>query len=282
MLLMVQAMGLKVGNPLRKLVLLKLADNASDNGECWPSYGHIADQCEISASSVRSHIKALAKDGFLTISPRFNDLGQQSNMYLLHLLKPMTAADTPLSANDTPHASSWHHPPSTADTAPPQELTPEPVIDPVIEPKEKDLGADALKKRTSSKATSAKVSELDFGRWPAAPSAQVLADWTAVRKGRKAPLTQTAVDRMAGDLAKAAAAGMSVDDCLSLCCVKGWVGFEFAWAVNCGAVVRAGAVGQAARHQPVAVSQHSSGEDDFADLGQAWGNVPDGFDGEGE
>lgn len=30
--LMVQAMKIKVGNPLRKLVLLKLADNASDLG----------------------------------------------------------------------------------------------------------------------------------------------------------------------------------------------------------------------------------------------------------
>jgi hypothetical protein len=41
--LMVKAMKTKVGNPLRKLVLVKLADNASDQGECWPSYQHIAD-----------------------------------------------------------------------------------------------------------------------------------------------------------------------------------------------------------------------------------------------
>jgi hypothetical protein len=32
MLLMAKAMTMKVGNPLRKLVLLKLADNASDLG----------------------------------------------------------------------------------------------------------------------------------------------------------------------------------------------------------------------------------------------------------
>ena len=36
--LMVKAMKIRVGNPLRKLVLIKLADNASDQGECWPSY----------------------------------------------------------------------------------------------------------------------------------------------------------------------------------------------------------------------------------------------------
>ncbi|HIA8111342.1 TPA: helix-turn-helix domain-containing protein, partial [Escherichia coli] len=34
MSLMAKAMNIKVGNPLRKLVLIKLADNANDNGEC--------------------------------------------------------------------------------------------------------------------------------------------------------------------------------------------------------------------------------------------------------
>ncbi|MCZ5459875.1 hypothetical protein O5625_24510, partial [Escherichia coli] len=43
--LMVKAMKIRVGNPLRKLVLIKLADNGSDQGECWPSYQHIAEKC---------------------------------------------------------------------------------------------------------------------------------------------------------------------------------------------------------------------------------------------
>lgn len=34
MTLMAQAMSIKVGNPIRKLVLIKLADNANDKGEC--------------------------------------------------------------------------------------------------------------------------------------------------------------------------------------------------------------------------------------------------------
>ena len=68
--LMVLAMKAKVGNPLRKLVLIKLADNASDTGECWPSYQHIADQCEISKRSAMAHIKQLAEFGFLKIEHR--------------------------------------------------------------------------------------------------------------------------------------------------------------------------------------------------------------------
>ena len=57
LILMAQTLKLKVGNPLRKLVLLKLADNANDNGECWPSHGNIADHCEISERSAKAHVK---------------------------------------------------------------------------------------------------------------------------------------------------------------------------------------------------------------------------------
>lgn len=83
--LMVKAMKTKVGNPLRKLVLVKLADNASDQGECWPSYQHIADQCEIDRSTVRKHIKQLEAQGFLRIENRDGPKGNSSNLYCLRL-----------------------------------------------------------------------------------------------------------------------------------------------------------------------------------------------------
>ena len=83
MLLMVQAMQAKVGNPLRKLVLIKLADNANDLGECWPSHQHVADQCEISKTSVRNHIKKLEEMGFLHIQHREGPKGNTSNLYHL-------------------------------------------------------------------------------------------------------------------------------------------------------------------------------------------------------
>lgn len=85
--LMVKAMKIKVGNPLRKLVLLKLADNASDLGECWPSYQHIADQCEISKRSVIGHIKALVDMGLLRVENRIRNNEKQSNLYHLTLDK---------------------------------------------------------------------------------------------------------------------------------------------------------------------------------------------------
>ncbi|HHA5276768.1 helix-turn-helix domain-containing protein [Escherichia coli] len=83
--LMAKAMNIKVGNPLRKLVLIKLADNANDNGECWPSYQHVADQCEVSRTTVKSHIRALEEMGLLKREFRRKGELNQSNVFYLTL-----------------------------------------------------------------------------------------------------------------------------------------------------------------------------------------------------
>ncbi|MDG6230279.1 helix-turn-helix domain-containing protein [Glaesserella parasuis] len=85
MLLTAKALHLKVGNPLRKLVLVKLADNANDDGVCFPSVKYIADACEISETSVKDHIKALISMGLVTKKERKTDKGNTSNLYILHL-----------------------------------------------------------------------------------------------------------------------------------------------------------------------------------------------------
>lgn len=85
MLLMVKAMTLKLGNPLRKLVLIKLCDQANDRGECWPSHSSIADACEISKRSVITHIEALEQAGILKIKHRKVDNAKTSNLYTICL-----------------------------------------------------------------------------------------------------------------------------------------------------------------------------------------------------
>ncbi|BAE75241.1 putative phage replication protein [Sodalis glossinidius str. 'morsitans'] len=98
MSLIAKAMNIKVGNPIRKLVLLKLADNANDKGECWPSYQHIADHCECSKSTVRDHIDALEKAGLLVKENRTgtnNGKGNTFNVYHLKLDNPMPTPSTP-------------------------------------------------------------------------------------------------------------------------------------------------------------------------------------------
>ncbi|MCM7067470.1 helix-turn-helix domain-containing protein [Enterobacter hormaechei] len=92
MTLMARAMAIKTGNPIRKLVLIKLADNANDSGECWPSYKHIAEHCECSKSAVRDHIDALIAMGLLVKENRpgvKNGKGNASNLYYMKLDNPM-------------------------------------------------------------------------------------------------------------------------------------------------------------------------------------------------
>ncbi|MBS0054442.1 helix-turn-helix domain-containing protein [Yersinia sp. Marseille-Q3913] len=127
--LMARAMNIKVGNPLRKLVLIKLADNANDQGECWPSVPYIADQCEISERSVQNHIQELVKSGLVRIEERKSDNGlNRSNVYHLRLnsaganAAPYGESPAPSGANGAPV--------SGANAAPRTSHSFEPVIDP--------------------------------------------------------------------------------------------------------------------------------------------------------
>lgn len=85
MLLMAKAMQLQVGSTAQKMVLLKLADNANDKGECFPSYETIARHCEISRQSAINHIKSLCKKGFVRKVTRKTDKEHTSNLYILDL-----------------------------------------------------------------------------------------------------------------------------------------------------------------------------------------------------
>jgi len=84
---MVEVFHTEVGDPMHKLVLLKLADNANDNGECYPSYHHIAKECEISKRTAMRAVDSLCEKGLLIKQPRYLIGGkeQTSNFYVIVL-----------------------------------------------------------------------------------------------------------------------------------------------------------------------------------------------------
>lgn len=61
------------------LVMLKLADHASEDGMCWPSQVKIAEACGISRQWVNRIIKVLADDGTITMVRK-----SRSNWMTLH------------------------------------------------------------------------------------------------------------------------------------------------------------------------------------------------------
>ena len=134
MILIAKALSMKTGSTIRKMILVKLADNASDTGECWPSYQHIADQCECSKSAVKQHIAALISMGLVRKENRLgvkNGKGNTSNMYYLMLDTPVPSESTPPVAPDTPPVSSDDTPPVAPGGTRTCHFT-DPVNDPVI------------------------------------------------------------------------------------------------------------------------------------------------------
>lgn len=58
---------------------------------------------------------------------------------------------------------------------------------------------------------------------------QIAADWLVVRKTKKAAVTQTAID---GIVREAAKASLSLNDALRICCDNSWAGFKAVWLEN--------------------------------------------------
>lgn len=199
MRLMAQAMSIKVGNPLRKLVLIKLADNANDDGICFPSYQYIADVCEISKASARTHIDALIKMGFVSKKARKNKDGSSSNLYLLHLEKGMPADSTGMPADST-----GGMPADSTITCHSSE--------PVNEPK-----------KTSQKNTALSLLA-EFGI-----TGQLADDFAEHRKSKKAAITRTALE---GFQREADKAGIPLSEAIEIAICQNWQGFRADWCKN--------------------------------------------------
>lgn len=71
--------------PDTKFVLIALAEQADDNGYCWPSLGLIAQRVEMGERTVRHHLKTLQKVGLLTVELCSSTGGRHSEAYHLHI-----------------------------------------------------------------------------------------------------------------------------------------------------------------------------------------------------
>jgi DNA-binding transcriptional ArsR family regulator len=83
---MIWAFEQKVGSAPAKLVLLKLADNANDKGECFPSLANIARHTELNKRTVERHLKALEAAGLLSVRRQKHESGVNlPNTYKLEM-----------------------------------------------------------------------------------------------------------------------------------------------------------------------------------------------------
>ncbi len=203
----------------KKMVLLALCDSANDQGECYPSISTIAEKCTMSERSVFNHISELEKIGALVR----NNRNGRSTVYQLDPCKFCTPANSaplqplhPTPANSAPPPLQILHP-TPANSAP---IT---INEPSIEPSGNQ----------NTKARAPDVSDVP---------PEVFADFMALRKARRAPLTGTAVDGMRREGVKV---GMSLAQVMAVCCERGWASFKADWVLGAAGAVGAAGAGQA-------------------------------------
>jgi hypothetical protein len=96
--LMGEALSIKTGSCITKMILLKLCDNANDNGECWPSYSTMASHCEVSKRTVISHIRILIDMGIVVKKTRKESAKNKTNLYTIHL----NGSESPALGSESP------------------------------------------------------------------------------------------------------------------------------------------------------------------------------------
>ncbi|AIT67273.1 helix-turn-helix domain-containing protein [Haemophilus influenzae] len=203
MRLMVQAMNCKVGNPARKLVLLKLADNANDDGICFPSYQYIADKCEMTRRSAINHIEYLIKMGLVSKKERKNKDGSISNLYFLHLEQgsenfALGSENISLGSENFALGGSEKFAPITSHS-----------LEPVNEPK---------------KTTQKSESEILLERFGI--TGQLAKDFITHRKTKRGAISETQLSRLQKQADKA---GISICEVVEICIERNWQGFNASW-----------------------------------------------------
>ena len=86
-----------------------------------------------------------------------------------------------------------------------------------------------------TKSLNPKALPLEYSLWDSKPSDNVLKEWLAHRKNKKATTSQLVITKMAKEINAAFKLGYSADDCLSEAIERNWQGFKSEWIRNSGA-----------------------------------------------
>ena len=201
-----------VGNPLRKLVLLHMADASSEHNkwQSWYSLKKIAERCNCSRGAVRNHLAALAEMGYLTKTAESTTIGRPAR-YRLNVgtvdvqIGPGGSdvpgtPDVPGGTGDVPGVVHQMYGGGTGD-----------VPKPVIEPVKKEPVIETVKGEKRLLCVSP--------GWM--PEKKWLAYLTS-RKEKKHPMNQAALELCVDAIGKTSGAGVAIDEILDRMIETGW------------------------------------------------------------
>lgn len=135
------------------------------------------------------------------------------------------------------HREYYHKRKSEASTSTQQGSTSQPIAEAEAEAEAEAYSSKEEKQSRKRSASPAAPSDVD---------PQVWSDWLALRKAKKAPVTDTAIKTIVSEAGKA---GMTLQQAIEMCCSRGWSGFKADWVRD-----------QPARGMPLKTSRHTGFE----------------------
>jgi len=199
--------------PTAKAVLMAMADYADDQGRCWPSIAGLCEYTCFGKSAVIEAIKVLEKIGVV--------IADRSDRYRTNYTVRVTPSIAAKLVREPDKSVSRTTPSSGGLVREPDNE----VREPDNEVREPDTNHQEPS-RTISKATTKSGARAPTPRCPDGVDPQTWADWLALRKAKRAPVTETVVRSARAESEKA---GLPLTRFLEIWCSRGSQGLQADW-----------------------------------------------------
>lgn len=202
-----------LATPMRKSVMVLLADKASDDGSgIWASKQTMADELCCSKQAVITTIKAFLAEGLLAVEGQRKSPTGYTNCYAINVEKLKSLALVKCWADKEKGSTSFTGQPPlpvNEDYGRGQPPLPKPSRTPQVDK------ANALP--TKRATVLPKPDGVEQSIWN---------DFLELRKAKRAPITNTALAAIEREADKA---GWPLNDALAECAARGWQGFKADW-----------------------------------------------------
>lgn len=209
-----------------KFVLVTLGDHADADGVAWPSIASISQKTGQDRKTVMSALDRLDELEYLKDTGNRKGATGQVKVYKFNFERDNSTNIGTVEPVDNPHNSTEN---GTIEKIKEYRISTVtvpffPTNSTVIPPNSTENGTRKPKnpKRIVMETKYDAMADLE----KRGVDKKTASDWLALRKRKKAEVTETAID---GVEREAVRAGMSLDDALKYCCTNGYQGFNASW-----------------------------------------------------
>lgn len=205
-----------LSDPERRVLLALFSFRGKDTGVIWPSADEIAKRANINDKTWISKLtKGLVEKGWVEKKKRGFTGG---NEYKLRFPERLNGVDSESNLGSKSKL--------VADTKPNLGSQSKSKLDP--EPKCKEQTIEQTNEQTKKNIKKRAKVSLDYSAWGDVDPL-TFSDWIALRKVKRAAVSQTVINAFAVEFEKAGRFGYSASDCLRFAVVSNWAGFKFEW-----------------------------------------------------